>query len=108
MPLFNQYGFNKQILKSIKELKFDTPTPVQSKVIPQILSSGTDVIATAQTGTGKTAAGRAATFITPAARKGGTAPCIAPAALKGGMETFRGAAAAAAEISRRFAASAAA
>jgi len=56
MPLFNQYGFNKQILKSIKELKFDTPTPVQSKVIPQILSSGTDVIATAQTGTGKTAA----------------------------------------------------
>ena len=56
MPLFNQYGFNKQILKSIKELKFDTPTPIQSKVIPQILSSGTDVIATAQTGTGKTAA----------------------------------------------------
>ena len=56
MSLFNEYGFNKQILKSIKELKFNTPTPIQSKVIPQILSSSTDIIATAQTGTGKTAA----------------------------------------------------
>ena len=56
MSLFNQYGFNKQILKSIKELKFNTPTPIQSKVIPQILSSSTDIMATAQTGTGKTAA----------------------------------------------------
>ena len=56
MSLFNEYGFNKQILKSIKELKFNTPTPIQSKVIPQILSSSTDIMATAQTGTGKTAA----------------------------------------------------
>ena len=56
MSLFNEYGFNKQILKSIKELKFNTPTPIQSKVIPQILSYSTDIIATAQTGTGKTAA----------------------------------------------------
>ena len=56
MSLFNEYDFNKQMLKSIKELKFNTPTPIQSKVIPQILSSRIDIIATAQTGTGKTAA----------------------------------------------------
>ena len=56
MSLFNKYGFNKEILKSIKELKFENPTPIQSKVVPQILSSNIDIIATAQTGTGKTAA----------------------------------------------------
>jgi len=56
MALFNEYGFDKHLLKSIKELKFNTPTPIQSKVIPQILSSRNNIIATAQTGTGKTAA----------------------------------------------------
>tara|TARA_A100001011_G_scaffold397695_1_gene499568 strand:- start:5717 stop:7372 length:1656 start_codon:yes stop_codon:yes gene_type:complete len=56
MLSFNEYGFNNQILKSIKDLKFNSPTPIQSKVIPQILSSNIDIIASAQTGTGKTAA----------------------------------------------------
>ena len=56
MELFDNYGFNKNILKSIKELKFKTPTPIQKKVIPDILLSENDIIATAQTGTGKTAA----------------------------------------------------
>ena len=56
MSSFNEYGFNNQILKSIKDLKFKYPTPIQGKVIPEILSSNIDIIATAQTGTGKTAA----------------------------------------------------
>jgi len=56
MQSFDIYGFNDKILKSIKELKFTTPTPIQQKVIPDILMSERDIIATAQTGTGKTAA----------------------------------------------------
>ena len=56
MLSFDKYSFSQNILKSIKELKFNKPTPIQSKVIPQILSSKIDIIATAQTGTGKTAA----------------------------------------------------
>ena len=56
MLSFDKYSFNQKLLKSIKELEFNKPTPIQDKVIPQILSSETDIIATAQTGTGKTAA----------------------------------------------------
>jgi len=56
MQSFNKYGLNQNILNSIKELKFDNPTSIQDKVIPKILSSDCDIIATAQTGTGKTAA----------------------------------------------------
>ncbi len=56
MSLFDKYGFNKDLLESIKKLKFIEPTPIQDKVIPEILSSEVDIIATAQTGTGKTAA----------------------------------------------------
>ena len=56
MKSFDIYGFNEKIIKSIKELKFITPTPIQEKVIPEILTSERDIIATAQTGTGKTAA----------------------------------------------------
>ena len=56
MLSFDKYSFNLKLSKSIKELEFNKPTPIQDKVIPQILSSKTDIIATAQTGTGKTAA----------------------------------------------------
>ena len=56
MQSFNEYGLNQNLLNSIKELKFNKPTSIQDKVIPQILSSESDIIATAQTGTGKTAA----------------------------------------------------
>ena len=56
MASFDKFGFNQDILRSIKELKFITPTSIQDEVIPNILSSQTDIIATAQTGTGKTAA----------------------------------------------------
>ena len=56
MQSFNEYGLNQNLLNSIKELKFNKPTSIQDKVIPQIHSSESDIIATAQTGTGKTAA----------------------------------------------------
>lgn len=49
-------GFTPGILKSIEELGFTTPMPVQEKVIPLMLGNDTDIIALAQTGTGKTAA----------------------------------------------------
>ena len=53
---FNIYGFNEDILTSLKQLNFLTLTQIQDKVIPNILNSDKDIIATAQTGTGKTAA----------------------------------------------------
>ena len=56
MKSFHKFGFNENILFSLNQLNFSIPTPIQDKVIPIILSSDTDIIATAQTGTGKTAA----------------------------------------------------
>ncbi len=55
MTLFSDLGLNDSILKAIGELGFQTPTPIQEKTIPTILSSANDVVALAQTGTGKTA-----------------------------------------------------
>lgn len=49
-------GFTPGILRSIEELGFTAPMPVQEKVIPLMLGNDTDIIALAQTGTGKTAA----------------------------------------------------
>ncbi len=49
-------GFTPGVLRSIEELGFTTPMPVQEKVIPLMLGNDTDIIALAQTGTGKTAA----------------------------------------------------
>ena len=56
MSSFDKYRFNDNLLKSIADLNFTKPTPIQDKVIPEILSLEGDIIATAQTGTGKTAA----------------------------------------------------
>ena len=53
---FDELGLNSHILKSIKELGFETPTEIQEQTIPAILESGEDLIGLAQTGTGKTAA----------------------------------------------------
>lgn len=47
---------NYQIRRAIEELGFEHPMPVQEEVIPYLLGNGNDVIALAQTGTGKTAA----------------------------------------------------
>lgn len=53
---FHDLGLNDKLLQAIDELGFVNPTPIQQKAIPQILSSEKDLIALAQTGTGKTAA----------------------------------------------------
>jgi ATP-dependent RNA helicase DeaD len=53
---FEEMGFTPGILKAIQELGFDQPMPVQEKVIPLMLGDEGDIIALAQTGTGKTAA----------------------------------------------------
>lgn len=52
---FEDFGFKKSVLKGIKEAGFSEPSPIQKEAIPIILE-GFDVIAQAQTGTGKTAA----------------------------------------------------
>lgn len=52
---FESFGFKKNILRGIQEAGFSEPSPIQQEAIPIILD-GLDVIAQAQTGTGKTAA----------------------------------------------------
>ena len=52
---FNDLGLNESILKAIGELGYEEPTPIQARTISKLLE-GADVIAQAQTGTGKTAA----------------------------------------------------
>ncbi len=56
MIKFEEMGFTPGILKAIQELGFEQPMPVQDKVIPLMLGDERDIIALAQTGTGKTAA----------------------------------------------------
>jgi len=53
---FSEIGLNNNILKAITDLGFETPTPIQQEAIPFVLAEETDLIALAQTGTGKTAA----------------------------------------------------
>lgn len=56
MKSFEELGVSETILKAIKELGFESPMPVQEAVIPYLLEGQGDVVALAQTGTGKTAA----------------------------------------------------
>lgn len=56
MTSFKETGLGPQILQALDELGYENPTPIQEKAIPLILSSERDLIALAQTGTGKTAA----------------------------------------------------
>ena len=53
---FEELGVSNEILHAITEMGFVNPMPVQQEVIPYLLGEGNDVIALAQTGTGKTAA----------------------------------------------------
>ena len=53
-PNFNELGLSELILRAISDAGYTTPTPIQAKAIPQVLSGG-DLLAGAQTGTGKTA-----------------------------------------------------
>ena len=52
---FNQLALNKQLLKALDEVGYETPSPIQAQTIPLLLE-GKDIIGQAQTGTGKTAA----------------------------------------------------
>lgn len=53
---FSTMGLGPDLLEGISKLGFETPTPVQAAVIPAILNNRRDLVALAQTGTGKTAA----------------------------------------------------
>ena len=56
MKTFEELGVSEEIRRAIEELGFTQPMPVQEEVIPYLLGNRNDVIALAQTGTGKTAA----------------------------------------------------
>lgn len=56
MSTFKETGLKDEILSAIELLGFEQPTPIQEKTIPVLLSSDNDILALAQTGTGKTAA----------------------------------------------------
>ena len=56
MKTFEELGVSPEIRKAIEELGYENPMPVQEEVIPYLLGNGNDVVALAQTGTGKTAA----------------------------------------------------
>lgn len=56
MKTFEELGVSAEIRKAIEEMGYENPMPVQEEVIPYLLGNGNDVVALAQTGTGKTAA----------------------------------------------------
>lgn len=56
MNKFQELGLNELLLKAIQDLGFENPSEVQEKAIPLLLQQDTDIVALAQTGTGKTAA----------------------------------------------------
>ncbi|WP_142783529.1 DEAD/DEAH box helicase [Changchengzhania lutea] len=56
MNTFQDLGLNENLLRAITDLGFEKPSEVQDKAIPILLESETDLVALAQTGTGKTAA----------------------------------------------------
>jgi ATP-dependent RNA helicase DeaD len=56
MNAFEALGLNEQLVQAVTDLGFETPSEIQEKAIPVLLSGTTDFIGLAQTGTGKTAA----------------------------------------------------
>ncbi|MGM0651114.1 MAG: DEAD/DEAH box helicase, partial [Bacteroidota bacterium] len=56
MQNFTEMGLRPELLTSLEKMGFETPTPIQARTIPHILDSTNDLVAMAQTGTGKTAA----------------------------------------------------
>lgn len=56
MNSFSSFPMREELTRAISDLGFETPTPIQLKVIPTLLSEPIDIIGLAQTGTGKTAA----------------------------------------------------
>ncbi len=56
METFAELGLKEEVLLALNDLGFETPTPIQFQSIPYLLESENDLVALAQTGTGKTAA----------------------------------------------------
>ena len=56
MTTFKDLGLNPMILQALAEMGFEEPTPIQGKTIPHLINTEKDLVASAQTGTGKTAA----------------------------------------------------
>jgi ATP-dependent RNA helicase DeaD len=56
MNLFSDFPLREELTRAVRDMGFESPTPIQSKVIPILLSQPSDIIGLAQTGTGKTAA----------------------------------------------------
>ena len=56
MKTFEELGVSTEIRQAIEEMGYEHPMPVQEEVIPYLLGENNDVVALAQTGTGKTAA----------------------------------------------------
>lgn len=56
MKTFEELGLSPEIRRAIEEMGYESPMPVQEEVIPYLLGENNDVVALAQTGTGKTAA----------------------------------------------------
>jgi ATP-dependent RNA helicase DeaD len=56
MTTFKELGLQENLLKAVEDLGFETPSPVQEQTVPMLLQEDIDLVALAQTGTGKTAA----------------------------------------------------
>src|SRR6186713_144071 len=56
MKSFEALGLSKGLVESVQQIGFETPTPIQEKAIPVLLTGNRDFVGLAQTGTGKTAA----------------------------------------------------
>jgi ATP-dependent RNA helicase DeaD len=56
MTSFSELGLRPELLEAVSELGFTAPTPIQEQTIPLLTDNITDLVALAQTGTGKTAA----------------------------------------------------
>ena len=56
MITFKDLGLEPSLIQAVEDLGFETPTDVQKEAIPLLLNKNTDLVALAQTGTGKTAA----------------------------------------------------
>ncbi len=56
MNAFEALGLKAELVQSVTDLGFTTPTPIQEQAIPVLISGTTDFVGLAQTGTGKTAA----------------------------------------------------
>lgn len=56
MTNFNQFGLKNELVQAVTQLGFTSPSPIQQNTIPLLINETTDIIALAQTGTGKTAA----------------------------------------------------